>query len=276
LLGILGLVINYYEICVEFSKFTESKKMKFKFIYIALVFSSVLGCNKPKQDDTNNGGTSSTKASLYLKYNHTYDGGALELNKDYTDGFGNKISFTRASFYLSQPVIKNDDNQNLTITTPYFLAHSSTQESLVGLYDPTTLSSIKINVGVDENANHADPALYELSHPLAYQSPSMHWGWSSGYLFVVIEGQVDTDGNGTFDNTFTFHLGLDKYLNTIEKNSLNVVLSAGKKAYINLNIDYAKLFTNIDLSTENKTHSFSNEALADKFFANVPTAFVIQ
>jgi hypothetical protein len=173
-------------------------------------------------------------------------------------------------------VIKNNDNQNLTINTPYFLAHSNTQESLIGVYDPTTLSSIKINVGVDENANHADPALYELSHPLTYQSPSMHWGWSSGYLFVVIEGQVDTNGDGTFDNTFTFHLGLDKYLNTIENNSLSIVLSAGKKAYINLNIDYAKLFTNINLSTENKTHSFSNEALADKFFANVPIAFVIQ
>ena len=276
MLGILGLVINYYEICVEFSKFTESKEMKFKFIYIALVFIGVLGCNKPKEDDTNNDGTSSTQSALYLKYNHTYNGNAFELNKDYTDGFSNKISFTRASFYLSQPIIKNDNNENLNINTQYFLAHHNTQEALIGVFNPTTLSSLKIKVGVDDNANHADPALYDLSHPLAYQSPSMHWSWSSGYLFVVIEGQVDTDGNGTFDNTFTFHLGLDKYLNSIEKTGLNLALTAEKKAYINLSIDYAKLFTNIDLSTENKTHSFSNEALADKFFANVPTAFIIE
>lgn len=214
-----------------------------------------------------------TKGSVYLKFNHTYNGQSFELNKEFTDGFGNKISFTRVDYYISNPILKNTTGTNLSINNNYFLVNSSTETALVASLEPTTIKEIAFNIGLDEETNHKDPANYESTHPLAYQSPSMHWGWSTYYLFIVIEGNVDTDGDGSFDDIFAFHIGTDNYLKSISTNSNNISIEAGKSNMIPIKIDYSKLFLNIDLSTDNITHTMDNMPLANTFANNISTAF---
>ena len=45
-------------------------------------------------------------------------------------------------------------------------------------------------MGVELEYNHEDPSLYQQSHPLAHQNPSMHWGWTSGYRFLCVDGEA--------------------------------------------------------------------------------------
>ncbi|MBK7304311.1 MAG: hypothetical protein IPI90_13940 [Saprospiraceae bacterium] len=32
--------------------------------------------------------------------------------------------------------------------------------------------------------------LISVDSPLAFQDPSMHWGWTSGYRFIALEGMI--------------------------------------------------------------------------------------
>ena len=40
----------------------------------------------------------------------------------------------------------------------------------------------------------------------------MHWSWNTGYIFVNIEGKVDTLSSGIFNHNFSFHIGTDAFL----------------------------------------------------------------
>ena len=44
-----------------------------------------------------------------------------------------------------------------------------------------------------------DISLYPETHPLSYQSPSMYWGWSFGYMYMIIGGG---EGSNYFGASF--------------------------------------------------------------------------
>lgn len=226
----------------------------------------ILSCKKDKDP------VSPTKGAVYLKYKHNFNGGDFALNTEYVDDFGSKYMFTRASFYLSKPQLTNSEGSSVSASNEYFLVHHNSDYQLLASSKPTTITQATINIGIDKETNHKDPSKYDAENPLSYQSPSMHWGTSLGYLFVVVEGKVDTDGDGTLDGNFSFHLGTDDFLNSISKTDLNVSIEAEKSSFIYVNVDYSKFFQGIDLKTNNMTHSTDEVALAQAFSANVTKA----
>ena len=68
-----------------------------------------------------------------------------------------------------------------------------------------------------------------------------------------------------------FHLGKDAFLSDISL-TLHNNLETGDND-LEIAVDVAKFFTNIDLSTEFSTHVGDNIPLAEKFKANLPGAF---
>lgn len=239
--------------------------------YFILLFSVLLinSCNKEENTPT----PIPTTGNLYLKFNHNFNGDTFALNTEYTDDFGNKYTFVRASMYLSQPKLRNSDGNELQPSNQYFLVHSTTEQAFVEAFKPTTITRASINIGLDKEANNSDPAEYDVSHPLAYQSPSMYWGSMMDYLFVVLEGRVDTDKDAVLDESYTFHFGTDAYLNSISKDNISLSIESSKTTYLNVNIDYSKFFSGIDLSTENKMHTAPDEVvLTEKFHQNVTKA----
>jgi hypothetical protein len=116
--------------------------------------------------------------------------------------------------------------------------------------------------------------VFEAGHPLAMQTPSMHWDWNSGYLFMKIEGRVDTSGNGNAlpVTEFFYHIGLDKMRRTIE---LPGEFSIGKSSTrcVRLKCDLAVLLAAIDMRSELSTHSFDNGPLAARIADRWQTAF---
>lgn len=245
------------------------------FFMLLLTFSA---CDKDK-DQPEEEEEPTPKQALYLKVNHLFDGNAMALNQAYNDDFGNKINFTRTTFYFSLPKIKNTSSKTLALDNNYYLVRFETDKSVMidDMSSEFTIDNISGFIGVDSVTNHKDPSLYAADHPLAFQSPSQHWGWADGYLFVTIEGNVDTNGDNTFDDTFTFHIGLDSYLKEIKSLSgLNKSIGKNEASYINLNVDYKDMFSGIDLSVENSTHTMDNPDLATKFINNFDIAFELK
>lgn len=250
---------------------------------IALVLILNFSCKKEKPSTNSNNGSSSNggtaKGSLSLKINHLFDGSSFELNKDYRDDFGNLIQYTRASFYIALPQVRTTDEEVLTLDNNYFLVDQDTD--MVTLINDVsknvTVDSVSLNIGVDLTKNHEDPSLYGLDDPLAFQSPSMHWSWTNGYLFMVIEGNVDTDGDDVTDDVFGFHIGMDSYLGLIQTPlPVNISVNTSSNSFINLDVNYDLLFKGIDLSTDNITHTMDNPTLATSFFNNYQVALELK
>lgn len=80
-----------------------------------------------------------------------------------------------------------------------------TNLSIRGQYVGHPASGLRMNIGVPEDYNHADPML--ASAPLTYTP--MHWHWKSGYKFM--RAGIRTPGN----DGFWIHLGSSRCEGTI-------------------------------------------------------------
>lgn len=230
----------------------------------------LVSCRKddPSEDDDHDD-HDHVHSSMALHMNHKFGSETFQLNDTYTLDDGSKVKISRAEFYLSQPHITTmEDVQVDNYSDEYVLIQAGTMHYELGDADFTQdhFHKLVFNVGVDSVANHSDPTTYDASHALSLKTPSMHWAWSSGYRFMVIEGSVDTDDDGTFENDFAYHIGMDDFLVSDTLHMHKNITSAG--LMIMLNVDYKELFTGLDLTTDLSTHTMDNMPLANKVKAN--------
>lgn len=185
---------------------------------------------------------------------------------------GVAVQFTAIQFYVSG--IELGDASDFDAPDTYLLVKAGQMMYDVGEITAGTKPSLRFNVGIDSVTNHLDPSTYEATNPLAFQSPSMHWSWDSGYIFFRIDGKVDTDADGTPDTDMQIHIGKDSFLTPVALTLDDEVDS--ESHMINIMMDFSKAFTGVDPATEYLTHTGDNPALAAKVAANIPSIFMAE
>ncbi len=244
-------------------------KNSFSILLLSLIVSaSVLqGCKNPDEP---------TETSLNLNFYPVAGSTAIAYNQEYIVN-GRKLKFTRVQFYISDISLKKQDNTFVDPEMRYSLVHAdavayNTGNIAVGIY-----TALDFSVGVDSAANHGDPTQWGTTHPLYVNGiNSSYWDWSQGYVFMKLEGYVDTTAaaNGTNLTGFAYHIGNDEMLRTVSL-SMNKNIS-GDAAAIDLNIDCAKLLENINFRTELQTHTNGNDSIALKIADKVSEAISIK
>ncbi|GAB4409297.1 MAG: hypothetical protein OHK0039_12870 [Bacteroidia bacterium] len=185
---------------------------------------------------------------------------------------GVKVRIDAFQFYVSGIEI-GDDTKMLELDK-YLVVKAGTMMYEIGEITAGHKHELTFDVGVDSVTNHLDPTTYAAGNPLALQSPSMHWSWNSGYIFLRVDGLVDTDGDGTPETEMNLHLGTDKFRTPI---ALDLHSDADVEDYtVEIEVDVLKLFTGINPATEYLTHTMDNMALANKLAANLPTLFSVE
>jgi hypothetical protein len=155
------------------------------------------------------------------------------------------FKLTRMEYYLSNFSLIYDGGQTLSIADTIVALVKAGQPTTISLgsFTVSNIEGIKFFVGVPKNYNHKDPALQANGSALAYQAPSMHWGWISGYQFIALEGLTSPTMN---ELTELHSFGDDNYYETS-------VFSPGTlyngAYYININANYNRALENIDIST---------------------------
>ncbi|MFT7344500.1 MAG: hypothetical protein ACI9XP_001085 [Lentimonas sp.] len=140
------------------------------------------------------------------------------------------------------------------------------------------MSSIGFNIGVPDSVNHLDPSTHPTNSALNISNASdMHWGWNPGYIFVKLEGRVDTTDNGIddFNYAFAYHIGGDDLFKSLS--SIVPIKVSGSENYYN-NIELRKLFDDplspINLKDKSSTHSSPGDfQFASKLINNLVNAF---
>ncbi len=184
---------------------------------------------------------------------------------------GMATSFSTAQFYLSQ--VQIGDHGDMESLDTYLLISPEKDHYEVGEIKAGHKHSLHFGVGVDSASNFLDPSTYEANHPLAPKSPSMHWSWNSGYIFIRLEGKVDTDGDDVLETDFEFHIGTKNLYRTFE---YDVHFDADEAdSHLEMTVDFAKFFTGIDLKTDRVTHTMDNMPLAMTVVNNLSTVFSV-
>ena len=174
-----------------------------------------------------------TTATFKIGYGFHWETDDFDLTQTYTDGAGHAVKFTAVKFYFGEPHLMNNGTEVVHFHEDYFLPDASVGEGefTVGSITPGSFDTLEVVIGLDSETNHADPTLAE--SPL--NDPSMHWAWNpaAGSKFLLLEGRVDDDGDGTVDDidpSFTYHCATDDALREVELGFTGSVAAGGTLA----------------------------------------------
>lgn len=172
------------------------------------------------------------------------------------NNMGQDFNVTRLEYYLSEISIIHDAGVITRVPDTSFLINPS-QPMLVDLgnFAINQVEGIRFHVGVDNAHNHLDLTLFPPAHPLSPKNPSMHWGWTSGYRFIAIEGK--SGNNLAFD--YQLHgLGDGNFFTT--EISAPMLTPFANGVVISLDANYANILQDISIDAGVIEHGESKEA----------------
>lgn len=226
---------------------SKSKDMKNLLFILGITISSALVAQK----------------NVFLNIAPKVGGTDLSLGSTVmTDLNGIAFNLDHFDYYISNVEIVHDGEQLLTLPSEVFLIEPQNHTIYLGYLDINTIEEIRFGIGVPANMNTIsgadaiDISVYPEGHPLSFQEPSMHWGWSSGYMFMIVGGLSDSNNDGVPNKLFEIHsLGDGNYAEV----SLPVVATASlpNQLDIHLNCNLDVWLTGANLNTVDVLHGAS-------------------
>ncbi|MCJ8290884.1 MAG: hypothetical protein HRT58_13900 [Crocinitomicaceae bacterium] len=150
---------------------------------------------------------------------------------------GVDMSIDYFNYYISNVHIIHDGGQDLNLSDTVFIVKIEDHTLDLGMLDVTNIESIDFGVGVPQSVNHADISQYTEDNPLSWQSPSMHWGWSSGYKLLLVNGFGDSNNDGTPDELMQIHSLGDANYKYVSMAVIPTVSATNITIVINCNLD---------------------------------------
>ena len=202
----------------------------------------------------------SAQTEVVLRINHFLGTNEFGLDVVAHNDLGQAFKVSRCAYYISKFTVIHDGGLETDITTDTIAlvdASLAPQTDIeLGEVIFTTIEGVKFHIGVQVPENNADPSFWPTDHPLAHQTPSMHWGWTAGYRFMTFEGWSGVD----FDREISLHgIGNDYYYTTtVMAGSSN----EGGREIISISADYRKIISLINIELGVYSHGEEKSILA--------------
>lgn len=219
----------------------------------------------------------SNSEEKFLQFDFEFNVGseAFEYGQNYTIN-DVTVNFEIAQFYIGG-INLDTDNGTLAFPDQYLLAKPNSETFVSDEVSISSISKIDFFVGVDPIFNaqtETDFTERSADDPLGVQDPSMHWSWNSGYKFLRIDGEVDTDADGITDTSISYHLGTDALLKNVSIETEKTI-DIGNNSLI-FSFDLMSFFEGVDLVTELDTHTGNNLPLAQRLQENMGQSITIK
>ncbi|MGB3544449.1 MbnP family protein [Rubrivirga sp.] len=270
-------------------------------LLLALV---VAGCDS---SDT----TSSDPATVRLDVQTMADGADLAAGQPFAVN-GTTGQLDIAHLYLSGITLLHEDGREIMVMAdePVTVrakddADTDIQHTLDQRYvlvdadagrQPTTLgevpsgryTGVRMLLGVQGLDNRIAPEDAPVDHPLAPQTPSMHWNWNAGFVFLRLDGLLDIDGDGAVDaatdtpgdpasGQWRLHVGLSPNATTVTLDQ-DFELMGGQMQDLHVMLDLGRLVQGIDYADPANRFCMTGgcQGVVDQATANAQTAFTLQ
>ena len=142
--------------------------------------------------------------NVFLNIEPVFNAGPLELGVELSHNNGEVYELDHFDYYVSDILITHDGGQVSTATDMVYLFEPNNHSFYLGALNLDIIEQIEFTVGIPDRLNvqggseALDISAYPEEHPLSFQSPSMYWGWSFGYMPMII-------GGGEGSNAFELH-----------------------------------------------------------------------
>ncbi len=185
---------------------------------------------------------------LEINFKGTFDNAPLVMYESaYPYEAGMAVKLQLFQFYLSDIVLLKEDGSSVPLSDVALISFKDILTPAAAAQGITLNTSgipaghytgLRMGIGVAPNLNSTSPANYTPPHPL----DDNYWSASSGYVFIKIEGNADTSGNGEFPAKLTFHTGANDIYKekTFQK---HMELKDGALLQLNFNIDLKKVLS---------------------------------
>jgi hypothetical protein len=253
--------------------------MKNKFLSLlitAIVAVNFMSCEDDKPTPPTNGGGGSTtynSGDVSLEFQNIAGSVFLDATgaTNYVNAAGETFKVELFKYYVSNVKLIKDDGTKYEVPNSYFLIDANDTNSLkVNMADIPggKYTGIEYVIGVDSTRNVSGSQTGALD-----PANGMFWSWSTGYIFMKLEGQSSAAAN----NSYTYHIGGYKWPHsglrtaTIDFTPSVLVVDGGKReAEIHITTDVLEIFKNpSNISIANSsfimTPSPSSSNMADNY-----------
>ncbi len=240
-------------------------------ILVTVGLFSMAGCSASKNN------VSGKTSALFVRVQATVNGEDLKYGSVYKTSSGRQFRISDFRYYLTRiGATRSDGTQNAPFDSVILISPDLQSSYLRVPVLQGAYKSLQFTIGLDSLKNHGDPTVYALPHPLAIQTPSMHWDWNSGYLFLKLEGLVDTtvQANGPINTEYFYHIGLDTMLRAVDIPIAFSVPSSGACS-LDVRCGIDSIIAHIDFLKERSTHTFDNLPLAQRIMDRIINSFAV-
>jgi hypothetical protein len=196
---------------------------------------------------------------VFLTVTHKFGQNIFSFSDAVQNNLGHNFNVSRVDYYISGIKIIHDGGTETPVPGLHLLVRASDNLSGIfslGNHNVSNVEAITFSIGVDPSLNNADPNLQDEDSPLYFQFPSMHWGWTSGYRFVCMEGYAGAN----LTTLYQLH-GLWNQNYFEQTVTLNAQADGDNNLYIHLNADYIEAMRGVILNTGPIHHGTNQDDL---------------
>ncbi len=267
------------------------KTTRFYLLPILLLGLFLSGCDTTANDEDG-------EAMLNLNVQAVVNGTPFISGQTY-DINGTTTTFTGARMYISEITLLHEDGTTYSfegdaITVPAKdaddndITHTVTDKVVlfkhdadmdthtIGMAPEGRYTGMVFKVGIGGTNNRVDASQVPATHPMAKQTDlNNHWNWSAGYIYLRMDGQVDTDADGNTDESWEVHLGRENFLTEVQLDR-EFELVADEHKELHVMVNYATFLADVDLTNplERNTHVGDNLPMAQKVGGMIDDAFM--
>ena len=259
--------------------------MKYFNLYNIIIFVFVLAsisCREPGCTDPNalNFDNEAEKDDNSCLYNSNFNINFSLINENnlvnkYDTIFAKNYKFQllNLKFYMCDINLNSDFNNVYLKDIHLFNIDDKNTHTISFEVEEGNYTSLNFGLGVNSEQNNTTPAQYDLDHPLGL-SHNTFWAMEpSSYIFVMLEGKVDTLEQNNFFN-LSYHLAHNDLLKQVELNH-QFDLEGQTTYQTNIEIDISSFFENVDFS-DDIPHQRNTSPLAELIMNNFVSSFEIQ
>jgi hypothetical protein len=196
--------------------------------------------------------------NIFLNLQPVFGNQTFVLNQTFIGNDAIAVELEHFNYYLSDVILFHDNGQQTNLPSDIWLV-TPTQHSLyLGYLNVNQIDSINFTVGVPKRYNTQDGALaqdistYPETHPLSFQSPSMYWGWSFGYMHMIVGGNADSNNDNIPNAYFELHNLGDNNQQNVRLNTVQTLV--GNQIDLNFNCHVDRWLNQINLAQIGVVH----------------------
>lgn len=246
------------------------KRIGLLFLFVTVLMS----CEKDDEGEQQTQVPDTPKPELRLSFDFLYQEEAIQKFAHYYAEDSTIFHVEDIRFYLSEFKLVEENGDTLELEDYFLLVSMDSAEQVMKDVPEGKYKGVHFSIGLPEainNQSEADFTNRPLGDPLGVQAPSMHWSWSTGYVFFRFQGWKAVD-----NEPLTFHIGNDELLRKVGFTPAFEVRKEDNPK-LNFALDVDVLIRDLDYSTEFFTMTIGGDEgeyeLAEKIANRLPDVF---